>query len=431
MKTLNTLKFAAALLIIWATLGSAQNISDRVSAEIIPDCSDMFLGETSGFTLAIRVTGVQISQSMDLSGFAGEHLKRVSDFQPLGSVQSSENGRYVETRRFRWNMTAVSTGTIECAPILSFGLYTRSSGMFFGRVEQRQESITVKPFKIAISPLPEEGRPSNFSGAVGKFGFTASVEPTTISAGDVIKITSTVRGEMLPDSISPPIPEPDSGFKFYEPREIETSEKNLKKFEQYVIPLSTNSTKIPPLHFSYFDPSNAVYRTVTEGPFILSFTERSTEKQKAFVPPSDIPYTPPLAQRFQKETGRYAEMVRFLALMKPAAFILLFFAVGNMIVMIVRKRAKSSTYAAVIILSTCVALLYLTNHRLQKKIESDPETQTALNTLLHIAPSSSSMALEKLNSGSKVRIKSHHEDWVRVECGKFDGWIPVAALRQE
>jgi hypothetical protein len=50
--------------------------------------------------------------------------------------------------------------------------------------------------------LPEEGRPDNYSGAVGQFVFDVKVKPTEVALGDPITITLQITGEGNVDSIS-------------------------------------------------------------------------------------------------------------------------------------------------------------------------------------------------------------------------------------
>ena len=138
---------------------------------------------------------------------------------------------------------------------------------------------------ISVKPLPEEGRPVSFSGAVGSFDFQAGVAPLKVKAGDPVTVTMKVSGHGNIEQIKiprfPELPE----FKGYEPQsraEIKQAEGKTsgeKIFEKVLVAKKEGMYQIPELSFSYFDPQEGVYRTITRGPFSV-YVEKGLKPEK-------------------------------------------------------------------------------------------------------------------------------------------------------
>ena len=153
---------------------------------------------------------------------------------------------------------------------------------FFGRDSMFEEFFTqivpvrlrAEPVQIEVLPLPEEGRPADFSGAVGHFSLDAKTIPSAVTVGEPVTVTMTVSGEGNFDTVTAPQLSVDPGqFKRYEPKVTDSGEGaavSQKVFEQVVIPLDTAVHELPAVHFSSFNPSAGRYETVTKGPFPLA-----------------------------------------------------------------------------------------------------------------------------------------------------------------
>jgi len=116
-----------------------------------------------------------------------------------------------------------------------------------------------------VSPLPEEGRPENFSGAIGTFAFgTQSVEPERARAGELIELTVEVEGMGNFDSLEPPRLADAPGWRVFEPdRAFRGSDvfdfSGTATYTYSLVPQEAGKTATPPLGFSYFDPDEERY----------------------------------------------------------------------------------------------------------------------------------------------------------------------------
>jgi hypothetical protein len=139
------------------------------------------------------------------------------------------------------------------------------------------ENVTLdtKPVTITVKPLPEESKPSGFSGAVGNFSVEASLASNTISAQDENTLHVVVKGRgNLPVFAAPPVSWPDS-IRAFDPTSKEDVNKTVspmtgtKSFDFVFTPRAAGHFTIPAVNFSYFDPATQTYKTAETKPLDL------------------------------------------------------------------------------------------------------------------------------------------------------------------
>jgi len=136
---------------------------------------------------------------------------------------------------------------------------------FFDTRQVRPFELEAEGVSINVLSLPEEGKPNDFSGAVGKYSFNISVSPNHINEGDPITLRMTILGKGNLSAIQMPSLSLKDNFKIYDPQIFEKD--GVKKSEQVIIPQSADITEVPTIRFAYFDPQLKIYRTITKGPF--------------------------------------------------------------------------------------------------------------------------------------------------------------------
>lgn len=175
---------------------------------------------------------------------------------------------------------------------------------FFGQAYTYPVTVHAEPVTIEALPLPEEGKPSDFAGAMGRFKLEASVVPQHVAVGEPVTITMTIAGEGNDESVQPPSLTADAAhFKVYAPqaKNAGTVEAPKRKvFEQVLIPLDASVAEIPAIRFSYFDPAQERYETITKGPFPLVVKPAPAQERQAIITQPPVA-TPPAAP---EELGR-------------------------------------------------------------------------------------------------------------------------------
>lgn len=129
---------------------------------------------------------------------------------------------------------------------------------------QQYEDIEVKvksnPVTIEVLPLPEEGKPASFTGAVGKFNYKAEATKTTLKANEALNLKIVISGSgNLPLVDAPKLNLPE-GLESYDPKITENG--NSKTFDYLIIPRNEGNYELKDLDFSYFNPETKKYVTI-------------------------------------------------------------------------------------------------------------------------------------------------------------------------
>ncbi len=120
---------------------------------------------------------------------------------------------------------------------------------------------------LNIMPLPTEGRPADFGGAIGNYQMQVEASPMNLKVGDPLTVKIRIFGEGSLEAIQMPSIDHWTDFKTYPPNaHTEASDpsglKGSRFFEQVVIPQNSEMDVLPPLVFSYFNPMEGTYQTI-------------------------------------------------------------------------------------------------------------------------------------------------------------------------
>lgn len=134
---------------------------------------------------------------------------------------------------------------------------------FFGGIEKKDIRIATDTHRMNIFSLPEEGKPADFSGAIGNFDIEISASPLKVEVGDPITLTMTISGKGNFDRVTTPLFSNSADWKTYTPStRFEGSGRDYegkKIFEQAIVARSATLEAIPAISFSYFDPQMEDY----------------------------------------------------------------------------------------------------------------------------------------------------------------------------
>jgi hypothetical protein len=140
---------------------------------------------------------------------------------------------------------------------------------FFGFTNRvpKYKTLTTAADEIAllVKPLPIEGKPRGFSGAVGNYSFSISADVSDVRIGDPIRLTMTVRGDGLLDQI-PRIDLAEFSDVLRNFSVVETLEpgelfEDRVVFEQIVRAKDDAVAAFPAIPFSYFDTRSGEYKS--------------------------------------------------------------------------------------------------------------------------------------------------------------------------
>ena len=146
-----------------------------------------------------------------------------------------------------------------------------SGGLMQPRTIELQSDVLV----VDALPLPDAGKPKTFSGAVGRFTVSAALDRTSTRVGEAVNLTVTVAGAGNLKAVGDPaLPELASARVFDTVSTLNLDKKNdvvsgSKAFRTVLVPRVSGDMTIPPIAFSYFEPREAAYKTVTTQPLTL------------------------------------------------------------------------------------------------------------------------------------------------------------------
>lgn len=129
--------------------------------------------------------------------------------------------------------------------------------------------------KVTVKPLPAEGRPASFNGAVGHFSMTATADKKDLSTDDALTLKVTISGQGNVNLLNAPPLNIPAAFEKYDPTVSDNIEKNSnplsgsRQFQYVLMPQEKGDHELPPVEFSYFDPQANAYKTLHSTAFPL------------------------------------------------------------------------------------------------------------------------------------------------------------------
>jgi hypothetical protein len=133
--------------------------------------------------------------------------------------------------------------------------------IFSNMGQGRNKVLETNPVEVKVIALPQEGRPSDFSGAVGDFKIKASIDKQNAETNEPVTLTITVSGNGNMKSVGNIHFGNYSDFKKYDTVVANVSD-NSKEFKTIFIPQLPGEKEIPAASLSFFNPAKKQYETI-------------------------------------------------------------------------------------------------------------------------------------------------------------------------
>jgi hypothetical protein len=152
---------------------------------------------------------------------------------------------------------------------------------WFGEYEMKviQKALSTGRQTITVKPLPINGKPEGYTGAVGKFDFKVIPSKSTLKAGESLELEVSVSGKGNLKLFTLPKPIVPSALELYEPAHNENVQTPVsgmagKISDTYtIIPQFKGKYTIKPLVFSYYDLASKSYKTITSKEITIDVAE--------------------------------------------------------------------------------------------------------------------------------------------------------------
>lgn len=174
-------------------------------------------------------------------------------------------------------------GELEIEPLsldVTVDVPTNKRDFFGGRVyTQTNKTVSAGRRTINVKPLPEEGKPLGFSGAVGDFEFSVEATKTELNASESLQAIVEVRGKGNLKLFQLPEPSLPGSLEVYDPEFKENVRTSLSGMQGVVsnsytiIPSFRGKYPIPQVSFSYFDPEKGTYHTITSDEKLINVVD--------------------------------------------------------------------------------------------------------------------------------------------------------------
>jgi len=273
-------------------------VGDNLFLRATVDRSRVYLGEqvTVSFKVytRVRITNYTINKLPSMTGFWGEELAVP---QQVALTNETVNGKQYQAGLLKKvALFPTQSGTLEINPLeivcqVQIQNRKRSNDFFdqffndpfFNNVATSNISIKSPPVKISVLPLPKTDVPASFKGAVGKFSLNAGVSSSTVKTNEPLSLKATIGGSGNIKILEAPNLELSNDFEKYDPKVNETIDRSSnvvngsKTFEWLLVPRYPGQKRIPPLEFSYFDPSKGKYVALKSAAIELTVEKGSAE----------------------------------------------------------------------------------------------------------------------------------------------------------
>lgn len=271
-----------------AEVATARKSNPPVLAEALLDKTEVWQGEQVLFDFNVYYRGGQpdnLRANVDnlLQPFGARRVK----IPRQESDVAVEGVRYHKVLVARYALFPLEPGELTIAPIRLMGRFlsqARSGDPFdlFANFGARdlddvcRGPVLTKPLVLKVKPIPAEGKPANFSGAVGSaFTFSVNIPKREVAVGEPFTLSLRVRGNGNLDSVA----EPALGL----PEWIEVFDTERKaagdlqgdemvseiSYDYVLIARKEGRVVLEPIPFSYFATGKGEYVTLKQGPFVL------------------------------------------------------------------------------------------------------------------------------------------------------------------
>ena len=141
----------------------------------------------------------------------------------------------------------------------------------FAATVNKDVNVSSPATTCMVLDLPAEGRPGDFTGAVGQFKVSSELSDSQVTAGDPLTLRMKVSGQGNFDRVRSPMLGDVDHWKVYPATSTfspadHSNFRGDKTFEQPVVATDPGRQTLPGLTFSYFDPDQRRYETARTDP---------------------------------------------------------------------------------------------------------------------------------------------------------------------
>jgi hypothetical protein len=228
----------------------------------------------------VSVYDTSVTEAPKYNGFWNQDIK-INGFPVKMGKYNGEDYRYIVLQKAL--LIPTKTGKLSIDPMkmdIAIGVPSGRADFFGNAITKnvRREFASTKKI-IRPKGLPIEGKPANFTGAVGDFNFDVSLSKGVLKANETSKLQVKISGKGNLNLFELPAVETPAELEMYQPARKERVRINANGIsgnvtDTYtVVPLFKGKYKIPSVSFSYFNPQEKKYNTIATEDFFVDVQE--------------------------------------------------------------------------------------------------------------------------------------------------------------
>jgi hypothetical protein len=251
------------------------NPNEAFFIQAVVDKHKAYVGEqvTVGFWLYTRgqIRDIDTLKYPDLKSFWKEELEMSTR---LNFEQAVVNGIvYQRALLVSYALFPIKAGKAKIDPYKAKCTVLTPSTFGFGRPYVFTKAS--KEIEIEVEDVPTQGRPANFTGAVGHFRASAAFEPVTGITNQPVTLRVRFEGQGNAKLIELPKLDLPPSFELYDQKSQAKFMKDgtsYKEFEVLIIPREPGVFNIPPVQMAVFDPDTKKFTTAATQPLNITVT---------------------------------------------------------------------------------------------------------------------------------------------------------------
>ncbi|MBK7147694.1 MAG: protein BatD [Bacteroidetes bacterium] len=267
-----------------------KQLKDEVFVKLSVNKNAVYKGEmlTATYKLYFRqnLSGFNISKAPAFDGFWSQEIELDPKRKP--GVETVNGKQYNVVEILKYNLYPQRAGNLQVSPaevstVARVSVRRQSRSVFDdffggGSVAQVPLELNTNAAAVSVKELPEAGKPDNFSGAVGKYDFSASLSSKEAKTDEPITYSLKISGSGNLKFADAPVLQLPESFEVYDPKvkeNISNSSAGMSGSKQYdylIIPRQPGDYKLEAYSFSYFDPASGKYSSIQSGEFSIKVT---------------------------------------------------------------------------------------------------------------------------------------------------------------
>ncbi len=272
-----------------------KQLKDEVFMKLVVSKGSVYKGEmlTATYKLYFRqnLTGFNVTKAPSFDGYWSQEVELDPKRRPATEVVNGKQYNTVEIMKYNLypqRAGALPVAGCEVNTVAQVQMRSRSRNLFddffdLGRMRQVPLDLKATPITVNVKELPENGKPADFSGAVGSYKFDATLSGKDAKTDEPITYTLKISGTGNLKFVDAPVLKFPPEFEVYDPKIKENISNGAagmsgtKQYDYLIIPRQPGEYSIEEKTFSWFDPAAGKYLTTKSPEFTVKVTGEASK----------------------------------------------------------------------------------------------------------------------------------------------------------